>query len=157
MAEQKNNKSKYLWLSFKPVFRNKDISVRVKFLEELSNILDINAQDSGGLTMAHWGAYYGDMSVLKYCNEHKADFNIQDVARWTPIMLAVHENQENAVAYLLNNVKNIDLNKTNIDDKDVFQLANDSSTEQIKGMLYSYAKGKNSVAKQIKDANVNKK
>ena len=152
MTEQKNN---YLPLSFEPLFfgKGKGIAeIRMVFVQKLS---DINARDKEGYTMAMYATEYGDKDLIKYCNEHGADFNIQSDGGWTPLMIAVLDDREDIVSYLLDNVTNIDLKKRTVNDRDVFDLAL-NSTDKIRGMLYSYfyAKVKNPVAEKVKDANV---
>lgn len=153
MTKQKNN---CLPLSFEPLFfgKGKGIAeIRMFFVQKLS---DINARDNEGYTMAIYATEYGDKDLVKYCNARGADFNIQTPKGWTALMIAVLDNREDIVSYLLDNVTNIDLKKRTVNDRDVFDLAL-NSTDKIRGMLYNFlynSQIKGSAAKKQKDANV---
>lgn len=145
MIENRNNKNNRLPLSFAPIFGCKDTSVRMKFLEELS---DINAVDKNGMTIAMYGAMVGDIDVLQYCKEHSANFNIQKESGVTACILAVYFEQEMAVSWLLKN-GNIDLSKKVKNGVSIFDFVKQCGTKKIQAMFY--AEVKNLVAEKVKE------
>ncbi len=69
---------------------------------------NVNAQDDIGDTALMWAASHGELEIIKYLVENKADMNIRDNEGLTALMYAIQNDESKVASYLIS--KKADLN-----------------------------------------------
>jgi ankyrin repeat protein len=71
-------------------------------IKYVSNVVDFEAQDDGGLAPMHYASLGGHLDVVQYLvEEHHVDISVEDNDRWTPLHFACLKGDLETVQYLV--------------------------------------------------------